>query len=218
MASGQTLTIQDALQQLIESEPAFASFAIYQRQEGGVQAVIYAKEAIEIGLPKLGLKNPNQPLPFFEGIRIPVKMFFNRKAGSPTYEPSDAAEMLVALIDLSPYATAEGDPFTLDDPPIEHTEDSTHRSVKTINVVVSGGLTIDRPQVATPALSGTSSVTATCATAGAQMFYTLNGNFPNPRNGTLYTAPVAVASGQTISVIGWLAGYTRSQQANYTRP
>lgn len=217
MASGQILSIQDFIQELIEAEPGFSSFAIYQRREGSPQAIIYEKEAIEIGLSKVLCEAPNQPKPFFTSIRTPVKMLFNRTVGSLTYEPSDAAEILAALLHFN-LTDAMGEEFTVDRQPIEHTEDGDAHSIKTINLVTGGGVTVDRPQVATPALAGTSSVTATCATAGAQMFYSLNGSFPNPRNGLLYTAPVAVASGQTISVIGWLAGYTRSLIAQYKRP
>lgn len=217
MPSGQIRSVQNFIQNLIEAEPDLSAFAIYQRKEGQVQSVIADKEAIEIGLPRPIAEAPNQPKPFYTSINIPVRLLFNRTIGALTYEPSDAAERLAAALHFAQDVDM-GEALIVDRNAIEHTEDSDGHSIKTLNLTTAGGVSVDHPQVATPELTGTETITATCGTAGAQMFYTLDGSFPNPRNGTVYTAPVAISSGQTIKVIGWLAGYTRSIQASYTRP
>ena len=57
--------------------------------------------------------------------------------------------------------------------------------------------------------SGLFSISA--ATPGAAVFYTLDGSNPTPRNGSLYSAPVAVAPGQTLKARAWLAGFLASE-------
>jgi hypothetical protein len=75
-------------------------------------------------------------------------------------------------------------------------------------------LNANLPQVATPVISNTSSsVSVSCATAGAALFYTLDGSNPSPRNGTLYTAPFTPSAALTLKVRGWLAGYLASEPA-----
>lgn len=51
----------------------------------------------------------------------------------------------------------------------------------------------------------------TCATAGAAIFYTVDGKNPAPRNGTLYTGPLGrPAAGTRLKARAWLAGYLPS--------
>lgn len=218
MPNGQILTIQDMIQDIIESEPDFSTYGVYQRKEGQVQSIISEAQAIEIGLPKLLNDNPNQPGPYYTSIHIPLRVFFNRTVGTLTHEPSNGAELLAAAIHLNPFDGLSEQVYT-DRATVEHTEDGNSYSIKTLNLITAGGVQLDRPTVATPQLSGTSTVTATCATPGAAMFYTLDGSVPSARNpsATLYTAPVAVSSGQTIKVSAGLEGYFRSI-ASYTRP
>lgn len=218
MSLGALLTIQDMIQDIIAGDAPFSTFSIYQRAEGGVQQVISVKEAIEIGLPKPRSEQANLPKPYYTSITIPVKMFFNRTIGALTYEPSTAAEMLAGLLHFNPF-DGLAEMLICDQSTIEHTEDSDAHSIKTVNVITAGGVDLVRPQVAAPVLTGTSSVSATCATPGAAMFYTLDGSTPSPRNptATIYTVPVAVLSGQTIKVSAALEGYFRNLSA-YTRP
>jgi len=80
-----------------------------------------------------------------------------------------------------------------------------------------GGIQNVLPQVATPTAANSSGeYTLHCATPGAAIFYTLDGTAPAPRNGTLYTAPFAAASGTTIKARAWLAGYLASRTFTIT--
>jgi hypothetical protein len=207
--------ISDMIQQIIETE---AAFSIYQRKEGGVQSIIGDKEAIEIGIGKPFCEAPNEPKPYYTSLQFAVRMLFNRTVGTLTYEPSDAAELLAGALHFNPF-DGLSEMLFCDRQPVEHTEDSDGHSIKTLNFVTGGGVDLVRPQVAAPVLTGTATVTATCATAGATMFYTLDGTTPSPRNpgATLYTVPVAVLSGQTIKVSAGLEGYFRNL-SSYTRP
>lgn len=62
--------------------------------------------------------------------------------------------------------------------------------------------------------------TLTCATAGASIYYTLDGSFPGPGNSAavLYAAPFAVASGQTILTAAYLANYIGSDVWETNQP
>jgi hypothetical protein len=70
-------------------------------------------------------------------------------------------------------------------------------------------------QVATPAISkgAADAISASTATSGASMFYTVNGRYPVPVSGTLYSAVVAKVDYQDASefqIRGYLAGYAPS--------
>jgi chitinase len=58
-------------------------------------------------------------------------------------------------------------------------------------------------------------VTLSCATAGASIYYTVDGNTPTV-NSTLYTAPITVANGQTIKAIAVKTGLTSSSVVSAT--
>jgi hypothetical protein len=80
----------------------------------------------------------------------------------------------------------------------------------------SGTLALVLPQVATPSISeDEGELTLACATAGAAIFYTTNGKRPNPRNGTLYTAPFTPDPGLTVKARAFLAGYLHSEIATH---
>jgi hypothetical protein len=79
-------------------------------------------------------------------------------------------------------------------------------------ITTQGGLTYTLPQIATPAITDNAgTLTLTCATAGAAIFYTTDGRNPVPRSGTLYTAPFAPGAGKTVKAKAWLAGYQASE-------
>jgi len=64
-----------------------------------------------------------------------------------------------------------------------------------------------------PILPGPQTVTLTCATAGAAIWYTLDGSYPssvNP-NATLYAAPFVAPPGATVRAAAELAGFQQSQ-------
>jgi hypothetical protein len=77
-----------------------------------------------------------------------------------------------------------------------------------------GGLTYTLPVIATPAIvNNAGTVTLTCATPGAAIFYTIDGRNPVPRSGTFYAAPFNPGVGKTVKVKAWLAGYQASAVA-----
>ncbi len=80
-------------------------------------------------------------------------------------------------------------------------------------------------RVSTPAFSpaagfyaGTQSVTLSCATDDASIYYTLDDTTPSETNGTLYAGPISVANTKTIKAIAIKEGMTSSyvRKARYT--
>jgi hypothetical protein len=54
-------------------------------------------------------------------------------------------------------------------------------------------------------------VTLTCATAQATIYYTLDGSRPASASGIRYTAPVAIAAAGTLKAQALRPGYTTSE-------
>ncbi len=93
---------------------------------------------------------------------------------------------------------------------------------KGASAVASAAYTIDLTAAATPTFSpaggtytSTQSVAIADATAGANIFYTVDGTVPTSGS-TLYTAPVAVSSTETLSAIAVASGYNNSGVASAT--
>lgn len=70
------------------------------------------------------------------------------------------------------------------------------------------GVEYDVDQVADVTFTYTagSTLTLACITAGASVFYTLNGVTPTPATGTQYTTPLAVVDGDIVKARAYLAG------------
>jgi hypothetical protein len=86
------------------------------------------------------------------------------------------------------------------------------------NYVVASQVAAPSFSVPSGAYSAPQTVTITTTTGGASIRYTLDGSSPSSTNGTLYTAPVSVASTMTIRAIAYKSGMTDSpiSAATYT--
>ncbi len=90
----------------------------------------------------------------------------------------------------------------------------------TASSVTSGTYTINIPQVATPTFSpaaGTytaaQSVTISCSTSGATIYYTTDGTTPTTSS-SVYSSAIAVSSSMTIKAIAVKSGMTNSEVAS----
>lgn len=78
------------------------------------------------------------------------------------------------------------------------------------------------PTCATPSISGTTpfetstSVTISCSTDGANIYYTTDGSTPGSTNGTLYSGSFSVSATTTVKAIAVLSGYNDSSVASKT--
>ncbi len=79
------------------------------------------------------------------------------------------------------------------------------------------------PTVAQPTIDlkggqyeGAQTVTITCATEGAKIYYTLDGSTPSATNGTLYTGPITLKNSCVLKAVGVLEGQEDSKPTSRT--
>ena len=140
-------------------------------------------------------------LAWFDEIEIVVRVVENVAVNQDpatwgrTVAAADAAERICALLHQFQPDSANG-PMSARKPAITLRNDPQHLSYE-CHFKASGGLTSAPSSGSRHRSSRKSSgtVTLTCATTGAAMFYTLDGSNPMPRNGTFYTAPFTPGAG-----------------------
>ena len=96
-----------------------------------------------------------------------------------------------------------------------------------VTLTLSAGKNIQTPRCALPQVSIAGGMAAlACSTAGADVRYTLDGSFPTSNvagdaanaSSVGYTAPFAVASGQTLRVAAYADGFNKSTTLQVTIP
>lgn len=171
--------------------------------------------------PLANVNFPDMRGPYFDQINVVIEVGFNAELAkiSGTGIGGTAMDIcenvIVALCAFFPQA-ANG-PLVPVSPTIVKqgtTEDGT--DVHTVSFRAQGGISTTLPQLAAPVINGSGTYSISSTTPGAAVFYTLDGSNPSPRNGTLYTAPITPATGQTLKARAWLAGYLPSQNAQTT--
>ncbi len=167
-------------------------------------------------VPQAQVSSPNAPGPIFDPVEFAIRFRENAPVSAGP-GALDAAETALALLHL--YRPPSVNEVLVAAP--EALRRVTEPDVVTYEVRVRTQVAASYaiPQVATPALSVAGSgfplmVTLSCATAGAAMFYTLDGSAPVPRGATavLYTGPFSVTTAVTLRARGWLAGYLASAE------
>jgi len=170
-------------------------------------------------VPTAAVKWPNQPGPYFEEIKIIVRVVENvtvnqNTSGGGTGKGAlEVAEYVCAVLhhfppgSLSEVLNCESIALVAD----------PERLIYDVAFSTQGGLAYTLPKLDAPAVTQTGeTITIAAATSsnttvpGAAIFYTVDGSFPSPRNGTLSTAPVSVSTGVTFRASAWLAGYLTS--------
>ncbi len=213
----------------IQSDPAFADVCVLTEHIADIESEIQRalgplnEQGGKTGLvailltPTASVNFENVFGPFFDEIKIAVRVIenvpINQDPDSGTNLPAaEAAETICGLLHHFQPDSANG-PVVAQRPAITLGNDPNYLSYDCL-FQTSGGLTTVLPQAATPVITDTGgSVSITCATAGAAVFYTLDGSNASPRNGTLYTTPFVPATGLTLNARAWLAGYLASETA-----
>jgi len=158
--------------------------------------------------------------PFFDEIKIVVRVIENVPVNQDpdtgsNIPAAELAERVCALLHHFQPDNAAG-PVIAQKPALALANDPNNLSYDCL-FKTSGGLTTVLPQVAAPVITNIAGhITITCATAGAAIFYTLDGSNASPRNGTLYAAPFTPGAGLTLNARAWLAGYLASNNATQT--
>jgi len=223
-------TLQQQCADRLQSDPLFAHVPVLTERIADIESEIARalgplnEQGGKTGLvailltPTANVNFENVFGPFFDDIKIVVRLIENVPVNQDpntgtNVAAADAAEKVCSLLHHFQPDSANG-PITAQKPSIALGNDPKHLSYD-CHFKASGGLTTIPPQVATPAIRASSGAyTITCATVGAAIFHTLDGSNPMPRNGSLYTAPFTPATGQTLNVRAFLAGYLTSQLAS----
>ncbi len=225
--AGQITHIQELIESMLIAEPYFEDISVIRLDRGDIENIIDIAVA-KIGIcvlimtPKMTVKNDDTPGPFFEiqaTCEIVENVIVNRAATGTGKAASEVAEMVAATVHLKP---APGDNvLACQSVELTGVGKSGDRQQTTITYAADfktyGGLALDVNPTATPVITDTTgTISMTCATAGASIFYTTNGKNPGPQSGTLYTGPFSVSSGTRIRVRAWIWGYTVSAEATHT--
>lgn len=89
-------------------------------------------------------------------------------------------------------------------------------SVKTFDYKVTLTVAQPNPSLAGGKYEGNQTVTVTCATEGAKLYYTLDGSTPTAENGTLYTGPVTLTKSCILKVVAVMDGRADSKVVSRT--
>ncbi|HEX7860827.1 MAG TPA: chitobiase/beta-hexosaminidase C-terminal domain-containing protein [Verrucomicrobiae bacterium] len=173
-------------------------------------------------IPRLSGMHPNVHGVYFDEIEVQVGFCENRKTNTTGKDCEDVAEQ--AAVSLHMWKPDHLDcPLAIDKPtiveiPPENESDRSKRLLA-VRLIARGGIAVVLPQVATPQIANNSgTITLTCATPGAAMFWRVDGKQPNPRVGsgsTLYTAPFTPGAG-VLKARAFLAGFEDSVVAQLT--
>jgi hypothetical protein len=141
---------------------------------------------------------------------------------SGTYDTAQAVTLTTATTGASIYYTTDGtDPLStspLYTAPVAIAENATLKAVTVKkglkdSAVTKEAYTINAAEAAPPVAlpdagtySAAQAVTLTTATAGGSIYYTTDGTPPSATNGTLYTAPVDIATTTTLKAVTVKAG------------
>lgn len=216
----------------IQSDPAFADVRVLTERIADIESEIERalgplnEQGGKTGLvailltPTANVNFENVFGPLFDEIKIVVRIVenvpVNQDPNTGTNLPAaEAAERICGLLHHFQPDSANG-PVVAQRPAISLGNDPNHLSYD-CQFKTSGGLGTVLPQVALPVVTNTGgSISITCATAGAAIFYSLDGSNPSPRNGAFYNAPFTPGAGKTIKARAWLAGYLASDTAVIT--
>lgn len=217
--------LQEGAAERLLAMPEFASVAVLPESVAdldfkvaealakmGIAVVVYAARAAG------ALDGPHQP--YFQRIGLNLTVFenvpVNRREGNPGYTTGQEYAELCACYLHGWKPDTVNESFVSSDVALAQLP----KEISELGVVgwsapvtTQGGLSQTIPQVAPVVLdASTPTATATCATPGAAIFYTLDGTFPSPRNPSsiLYLTPFTPDLGTVIKAAAWLAGYNYS--------
>ena len=214
-------TIQREIADRLLADPFFATIPVLVEQPRDLSFELQASAAAAgtwgvVLVPQAQVTAPNAPGPIFDPVEFAVRFRANTPAATGAGS-LEAAETALALLHLYK-------PTTVNEVLVAAPE--ALRRVLEPNVVTyeirvrtQACAAYAVPQVAMPVATSVGqvspqTVSLSCATAGAAMFYTLDGSAPVPRgpSAILYSAPFSVNGSCTVRVRAWLAGYLASAE------
>lgn len=184
---------------------------------------------VTILVPSAEASDPNLPGPWFDSIQLIAEVVENPAINLPslTNNPTvdDIAAAVCGILHQFIPNTTQQPLYVTKITPIKH----PNLSVRHVEIVTSAGLLWPIPTLPSVIINSTGSNPATVtlylatATAGAVLFYTVDGSPPAPRNAAspisgattnVYTGPFMITPGTTVRVRPFLAGYLSSAEVS----
>lgn len=169
--------------------------------------------------PFARIRTQELPGPYLDPLQLSVtieeNVLVNQATGGTQKHCSDVAERVATLLHKW-LPDGHTRPVLVSGNGISVVEPVIGTLAYAVALSFAAGLSVSLDQVATPTANpdggvAPQTVTLACATAGAAIFYTIDGKFPSPTVGTLYTAPFEVAAACTLKAAAFLAGYLTSE-------
>lgn len=162
---------------------------------------------------------PDANGPIFDALRFAVFVYENRAINTTG---KSAEEILEHVLTILHHYQPQGFDTCLrcenfEEVPAENDGDLNHR-IMVANFSLMTGLDLTAiSTVATPTITvDGGSATIACATSGATIKYTTDGSTPTYTNGTTYTTPISVASGDVVKARGYKTAMRASAVATET--
>ncbi len=169
------------------------------------------------------VESPDVYGPFFSGIGFNVVLvevpLFNMIEATGTRKPALEAAIRVAQVLHHARAAGVHDTILCERGAIRQVDPPDENSISYSVPVIVPAQIDPIPKCATPALTADGAtpltVTITCATSGASIYYTTNDSYPWSGNtaATRYTAPIALSAAATIRAVAVKTGMLASDSA-----
>lgn len=161
----------------------------------------------------------NTPGPYFDLIYIEAHVAENRNINDTGRDCEEVAARLAQIvIDYREEGICEDFVFDTIEP-IAMPKEFEHLAALNVKFQTAGAERYKPDVVETPIIAfAGGEATMSSATAGASIYFTLDGSRPTDRTGTLYFAPVAVAAGTTVKARAYKAGLRASAIATAIAP
>ncbi len=201
------------------ADPFFATIPVLVEQPRELSYELQASVAAAgiwgvVLVPQAQVTSPNAPGPIFDPVEFAIRFRANVPVASGP-GALETAETALALLHL--YRPTTVNEVLCAAPQALQRVIEPDVVAYEVRVRTQAGAAFAVPQVATPAAASAGwqspqTVTLSCATSGAAVFYTLDGSAPAPRGASsiLYTSPMAVTGPGLLRARAWLAGYLAS--------
>ena len=232
MSSSILVQLQGACAAELSADPYFSNIQVVTQaiqDLGSVidQALASLGVCALVIVPTADIEHPNQQGPYFEDIKIIVRVIEsvtvnqNTAAGGTGKGALAVAEYVCAV--LHQFAPPNITELVYCDKPTIVLVADPERLIYDVCFKSAGGLSYAISQLDTPSFTQTGesiSISAPASggnpVAGAVVYYTTNGTFPAPQNGTVYSGPISVTPGTVLKARAWMYGYEPSALVSTT--
>jgi hypothetical protein len=147
---------------------------------------------LQIGAAKPAPNGTAVPGPFYDHVELEAHCFENRNLNDTAKTVERLSDIVAAVFQNYVPAVANG-PLLFQGNDAIQTGDPG-KVLRIVRFRAKGGLSYNPAVVATPIITNVAlTVTITCATSGAAIYYTTDESIPTNSNGTLYTTPFEAA-------------------------